>query len=88
MEQTIDTFRQSLTQPQYDWNDAAAIQLYEWLIRPAQQYLTPATKQLVFVMDGALQNIPVAALYDRARQEYLIRTLNQQRPERGCKIYG
>jgi CHAT domain-containing protein len=42
------------------------------LIRPAQPYLTPATKQLVFVMDGALQNIPVAALYDRARQEYLV----------------
>jgi tetratricopeptide (TPR) repeat protein len=26
----------------------------------------------VFVMDGVLQNIPVAALYDRSRREYLI----------------
>ena len=46
--------------------------LYDWLIRPAQQYLTSETKHLVFVMDSALQNIPVAALYDRSRQEYLI----------------
>ncbi len=42
------------------------------MIRPAQPYLTPQTKQLVFVMDGTLQNIPVSALYDRVRQEYLI----------------
>ena len=72
LEQTIATFGQNLAQPQYGWNDTAASQLYDWLIRPAQQYLTPATKNLVFVMDGALQNIPVAALYDRSRQEYLI----------------
>jgi CHAT domain-containing protein len=72
LEQTIATFGQNLTQPQYGWNDVAASQLYDWLIRPAQQYLTPATKHLVFVMDGALQNVPVAALYDRSRQEYLI----------------
>jgi CHAT domain-containing protein len=72
LEQTIDSFQQSLTQPQYGWNDASASQLYDWLIRPAQQYLTPQTKNLVFVMDGALQNMPVAALYDRSRQEYLV----------------
>ncbi len=72
LERTIAQFRQNLAQPQYGWNDTAASQLYEWLIRPAQSYLTPATTQLVFVMDGALQNIPVAALYDRSRQAYLI----------------
>jgi CHAT domain-containing protein len=72
LEQTIATFGQNLAQPQYGWNEVAAAQLYDWLIRPAQQYLTPQTKNLVFVMDGALQNIPVAALYDRSRQEYLI----------------
>ncbi|WP_310419424.1 CHAT domain-containing protein [Chamaesiphon sp. OTE_8_metabat_110] len=72
LERTIAQFRQNLNQPQYGWNDTAASQLYEWLIRPALPSLTPATTQLVFVMDGALQNIPVAALYDRSRQEYLI----------------
>jgi CHAT domain-containing protein len=72
LEKTIANFRQNLTQPQYGWDDAPASQLYDWLIRPAQKYLTPQTKNLVFVMDGALQNMPVAALYDRSRQEYLI----------------
>jgi CHAT domain-containing protein len=72
LEKTIANFRQNLAQPQYGWNDLPASQLYDWLIRPAQQYLTPQTKNLVFVMDGALQNMPVAALYDRSRQEYLV----------------
>ena len=72
LERTIAQYRQDLNQPQYGWNDTAASQLYEWLIRPALPSLTPATKQLVFVMDGAFQNIPVAALYDRSRQAYLI----------------
>ena len=72
LEKTIATFRQNLAQPQYGWNDVAASQLYDWLIRPAQQYLTSETQHLIFVMDGALQNIPVAALSDRSPQEYLI----------------
>lgn len=72
LEKTIANFRQNLAQPQYGWDDIPASQLYDWLIRPAQQYLTLQTKNLVFVMDGALQNMPVAALYDRSRQEYLI----------------
>ncbi len=72
LEQTIDRFRVSLNQPQYGWDAEAAAQLYDWLIRPAQKYLNPQTKNLVFVMDGALQNIPVAALSDRSSREYLI----------------
>jgi CHAT domain-containing protein len=72
LEKTIANFRQNLSQPQYGWDDIPASQLYDWLIRPAQKYLTPQTKNLVFVMDGALQNMPVAALYDRSRQEYLV----------------
>ena len=72
LETTIDRFRASLSQPQYGWNSQAAAQLYDWLIRPAEKYLTPQPKNLVFVMDGALQNIPVAALYDRSSQAYLV----------------
>ena len=72
LEATIDQFRASLSQPQYGWNSQAAAQLYEWLIRPAQKYLDPQAKNLVFVMDGALQNVPMAALYDRSSHAYLI----------------
>jgi CHAT domain-containing protein len=72
LERTIASFKFELTQPQNGWDDAPASQLYDWLIRPAQKYLTPQTKNLVFVMDGALQNMPVAALYDRSNRTYLI----------------
>jgi CHAT domain-containing protein len=46
-------------------------QVYSWLIAPAEaeQALTK-TKTLVFVLDGRLRNIPMAALYDG--QHYLI----------------
>ncbi len=76
---TIDRFQTDLNQPQYGWNDDAASQLYDWLIRPAQPYLSAVrgaflkeNRQLVFVMDGALQNIPVAALFDRSTEQYLV----------------
>lgn len=51
--------------------DRASQQVYDWLIRPAET--DPAfqrTKTLVFVLDGRLRNIPMAALYDG--QKYLI----------------
>ena len=49
----------------------AAIQLYDWLIRPAEKFIDPAqTKTLVFILDGSLRNIPMAALYDG--EKYLI----------------
>jgi CHAT domain-containing protein len=72
LEDTIERFRQNLSQPQFGWDEAPAGQLYDWLIRPAQKYLGADTKNLVFVMDGMLQNMPVAALYDRQLQEYAI----------------
>lgn len=46
-------------------------QVYDWLIRPAETQLAQSqVKTLVFVLDGALQNLPMAALYDG--QQYLI----------------
>lgn len=46
-------------------------QLYDWLIRPAEeQFAERGIKTLVFVLDGKLRNIPMAALYDGER--YLI----------------
>jgi CHAT domain-containing protein len=69
---TLQSLRKNLTQPQFGWDVKPAAQLYDWLLRPAQQYLNPQIKNLVFVMDGVLQDLPVAALFDRQRQEYLI----------------
>jgi CHAT domain-containing protein len=40
-------------------------QVYNWLIRPAEADLTRSkVKTLVFVLDGALRNIPMATLHD------------------------
>lgn len=46
-------------------------QVYDWLIRPAEAELQQHTIQtLVFVLDGLLRNVPMAALHDG--QQYLI----------------
>ncbi|HEY9607539.1 MAG TPA: CHAT domain-containing protein [Allocoleopsis sp.] len=46
-------------------------QVYDWLIRPAQDQLAASgVKTLVFVLDGSLRNLSMAALYDG--QQYLV----------------
>ncbi|MBD2775400.1 CHAT domain-containing protein [Iningainema sp. BLCCT55] len=48
-------------------------QVYDWLIRPAEaEFANSGIKTLVFVLDGVLRNIPMAALYDHNQQKYLI----------------
>lgn len=50
-------------------------QVYDWLIRPAEASLADAEIQtLVFVLDGLLRNLPMAALYDGER--YLVERYN------------
>ncbi|SKB13145.1 conserved hypothetical protein [Planktothrix sp. PCC 11201] len=50
-------------------------QVYEWLIRSAEQDLkNNSIKTLVFVLDGSLRNIPMAALYDG--KKYLVENYN------------
>ncbi len=45
--------------------------IYDWLIRPVDAQLAGEDiKTLVFVLDGVLRNVPMAALYDG--QQYLI----------------
>ncbi|HEY9711445.1 MAG TPA: CHAT domain-containing protein, partial [Oculatellaceae cyanobacterium] len=46
-------------------------QVYDWLIRPADaQFAESGVKTLVFVPDGSLRNLPMAALHDG--QHYLV----------------
>ncbi|MFN6565478.1 MAG: CHAT domain-containing protein [Nostoc sp. ChiSLP01] len=48
-------------------------QLYDWLIRPAEVELAKSgIKTLVFVLDGELRNIPMAVLYDKQQEKYLL----------------
>lgn len=48
-----------------------AQQMYDWLIKPGVEILTKHNiKTLVFVLDGSLRNVPMAALHDGS--QYLI----------------
>ena len=48
-------------------------QLYSWLIEPVAVKLEKSqVKTLVFVLDGALRNIPMGVLYNAQQQQYLL----------------
>jgi CHAT domain-containing protein len=72
VEQVLTKLRQAIKEP-----DAAketrslSQQVYSWLIQPVEAELQQSgVNTLVFVLDGLLRNVPMAALYDG--QRYLI----------------
>ncbi|OUL21104.1 hypothetical protein BV378_28040 [Nostoc sp. RF31YmG] len=72
VEKILEQLRQQLIKP-YTLQETQALsrQVYNWLLQPAEEYLAKSQiKTLVFVLDGSLRNIPMAALYDG--QKYLI----------------
>ncbi|MFW9264637.1 CHAT domain-containing protein [Nostoc sp. CALU 546] len=72
IEATLDELRTKLEQ-RYTFRDRELLskKVYDWLITPAEAYLQKnQVKNLVFVLDGSLRNIPMAALYNG--QNYLI----------------
>jgi CHAT domain-containing protein len=72
VESTLEEFRVSLEKP-YTAPEGKSIgkTVYDWLIRPAETELSQSqVKTLVFVLDGVLRNVPMAALYDG--EQYLI----------------
>jgi CHAT domain-containing protein/tetratricopeptide (TPR) repeat protein len=74
VEKTLRDLRKQITQPETvrSLQDLSA-QVYDWLIRPAANQLSNnQIGTLVFVLDGFLKNIPMAALYDG--KHYLVET--------------
>lgn len=71
-EALLTKLRRSLMEPDKVLEaQALSQQVYEWLIQPAASELAQNQIQtLVFALDGPLQNIPMAALYDG--QQYLV----------------
>lgn len=72
IEQTLDKLLVSFN-PVSDFQerDSLSQEIYSWLIRPAEMDRAfKDTQTLVFVLDGRLRNIPIAALYDG--KQYLI----------------
>jgi len=72
VESILKQLRQNLIEPDtLEEAKSVSQQVYNWLIKPAAAELAQSNvKTLVFVLDGALRNIPMAALYDG--KQYLI----------------
>jgi CHAT domain-containing protein len=72
VENTLEALRQKLEQ-RYTFRDREELsqEVYNWIIKPTIADLEKSkVKNLVFVLDGSLRNIPMAALYDG--KQYLI----------------
>ena len=77
VEQTLTQFRQEMQRPYTSSRFFVfSKRVYDWLIRPFENVLDEqSTQTLVFVADGGLRNIPMAALYNGDRfliEEYAI----------------
>jgi CHAT domain-containing protein len=76
IENTLEQLLQSLN-PVYSNKERLQLSetVYSWLIEPAEKDLSShGVKTLVFVLDGVLRNLPMAALYDG--KQYLIEQYN------------
>ncbi len=66
LEGTANKFRQALV-PSAPTSDrlTSGQQLYDWVIRPAEaDFARAGVKTLVFILNGNLRNVPMAALHD------------------------
>ncbi|MEO0838790.1 MAG: CHAT domain-containing protein, partial [Cyanobacteria bacterium J06643_5] len=77
LESKIAEFRKGLARGLADANydTETAAKLYDWIIRPFAEDIKPEkVKTLVFIQDGFLRSVPMAALYDNQQQKYLVET--------------
>lgn len=76
VEKTIDQLLESLN-PFFSSRDRLRVsqKIYDWLIRPIEAELAGSqVKTLVFILDGSLRNLPMAALHNG--QYYLVEKYN------------
>ncbi|MGH2413314.1 MAG: CHAT domain-containing protein, partial [Microcystaceae cyanobacterium] len=65
LQQTVEQWRFELEDTGTERYLPLSGQLYDWLIRPLESDLrTAKVHQLVFIADGVLRNVPMAALHD------------------------
>ncbi|NDJ21810.1 CHAT domain-containing protein [Nostoc sp. B(2019)] len=77
VEALVENLHQKLVLPYTSKKEIQPLsqQVYNWVIQPAETILANSgVKTLVFVLDGALNNIPMSALYDG--KQYLIEKYN------------
>jgi CHAT domain-containing protein len=75
----INQFRRGLEKFRDEYDTTPAKEVYDWLIRPfADDLKNSKIKTLVFIQDGILRSVPMAALYDGEQfliQKYAIATI-------------
>ncbi|BAZ50270.1 TPR repeat protein [Nostoc sp. NIES-4103] len=60
-------------QETFVYDTTQAENLYDLIVRPFEGYFkSQQIKTLVFIQDGFLRNVPMAALYDKKEKQYLI----------------
>lgn len=65
VERIVDRLRLSLGQPNNFRYSTLSRQVYKWLLNPIARDLEKSeAKTLVFILDGVLRNVPMAALHD------------------------
>ena len=75
LEKELKDFRRELEQPYFSTERGVpkAKELYDWLIAPAEdEGWLNSIDTLVFVLDGAFRNVPMAALYDQQTEQFLV----------------
>ncbi len=76
LQKKIAEFRKGLiSKEEINYDTTIAAQLYDWMIRPFAEDIKPEkVKTLVFIQDGFLRSVPMAALYDSQQKKYLVET--------------
>ncbi|NJR49456.1 MAG: CHAT domain-containing protein [Leptolyngbyaceae cyanobacterium CSU_1_3] len=77
VEALVKSLRQKLVLPYTSPKDIQPLsqQVYNWVVQPAEKFWRAGSvNTLVFVLDGALRNIPMSALYDG--NQYLVAKYN------------
>jgi CHAT domain-containing protein len=72
VEETIQQLRTALLRRNARQVRTNSENLYQWLLQPIEEQLRSQVETLVFVLDGDLRNIPLAVLYDRENNQYLL----------------
>lgn len=69
----INEYRRELERFYKEFDSTYAEQVYNWIIAPFTERLAETgVKTLVFVQDGILRSVPMAALYDAQSQQFLV----------------
>ncbi|MEH2179155.1 CHAT domain-containing protein [Nostoc sp.] len=76
LQKKIAEFRRGLIKrEEINYDTTIAAELYDWIIRPFAEDIKPEkVKTLVFIQDGFLRSVPMAALYDSKLNKYLVET--------------